>query len=132
MDGLFDGFERVFVVQGPTTDELVEAGQLISVRGAQAHFDAVPGLFALGRVVFTPGVIDPDNGVGTWDIASALIAHKNGDWGEVSDEDKQANDHDLTHGGRLLSSYRSASGTTFWVLTEADRSATTVLLPSEY
>ncbi|MNS44826.1 hypothetical protein D3C72_772780 [compost metagenome] len=132
MDGVFDGFGEVFVIHGPTPDELVEDGQLVSAQGAQAHFDAVPGKFPLGKVYFTPGITDPESGVSPWDIAAALVAHKNGDWGDVCDEDKQANERDLRHGGRLLSVYYSRAGTKFWVLTESDRSATTVMLPSEY
>jgi hypothetical protein len=53
------------------------------------------------------------------------------DWGDVGDEDKAANDAALAHGGRLLSRY-CANGAKVWVITEADRSATTILLPSDY
>jgi len=50
----------------------------------------------------------------------------------VSPSDWKQNDYALKHGLRLLSSYRSESGTKFWIITEADRSATTVLLPEDY
>lgn len=58
--------------------------------------------------------------------------HAKGDWGDLDVEDLQANDAALKSGGRLVSSYRTESGTKFWIITEADRSATTVLLPEEY
>ena len=57
---------------------------------------------------------------------------KAGDWGDLGEEDWQENDTALRTGLRLLSSYRSASGITFWVITEADRSATTLLMPDDY
>lgn len=60
-----------------------------------------------------------------------LAKHLSGDWGQVSANDAQANEAALTDGGRLLSSYR-VGDQTIWLLTEADRSATTFLLPSEY
>jgi hypothetical protein len=61
-----------------------------------------------------------------------LSRHARGDWGEVDAEDKEANDLALEEGSRLLSAYTTANGTKLWVITEADRSATTVLLPAEY
>lgn len=83
----------------------------------------------LGQVVATPAAL----GVLTQpDIVAALRRHASGDWGDVDAHDRAANDDALKAGERLLSVYRSANGTTFWVITEADRSATTVLLPSDY
>jgi hypothetical protein len=84
---------------------------------------------ALGRVVATPGVLE---GIPNDDVLAALRCHANGDWGEVGKEDWQANDDAVVAGARVLSSYRSRNGTRFWIITEADRSATTVLLPQEY
>ena len=66
------------------------------------------------------------------DIIHALGRHSRGDWGEVDEEDKVANDRALKVGARLLSIYESTQGTRFWIITEADRSVTTVLLPGEY
>jgi len=63
---------------------------------------------------------------------AALTRHISGDWGEVDAEDKAANDDALVDGTRLLSAYRTIAGEKFWVITEADRSATTILLPEEY
>jgi len=66
------------------------------------------------------------------DIQTALLHHARGDWGELDQEDKAANDNALIDGTRLLSSYRSKRGIKFWIITEADRSITTVLLPEDY
>jgi hypothetical protein len=66
------------------------------------------------------------------DVTGALRRHFAGDWGDVCDEDRRSNDLALAFGQRLLSSYRDRNGTHFWIVTEADRSATTVLLPDEY
>lgn len=83
----------------------------------------------LGQIVATPAAL----GVLTQtDIVAALRRHASGDWGNVDAEDRAANDDALQDGTRLLSVYQSASGTTFWVITEADRSVTTVLLPDDY
>jgi hypothetical protein len=85
--------------------------------------------FALGRVVATPGAI---GSVTERELLDALARHASGDWGEVGKEDRKANDAALRNGERILSSYRTAAGTRFWIITEADRSATTVLPPDEY
>ncbi|MAQ95558.1 MAG: hypothetical protein CMM84_18785 [Rhodothermaceae bacterium] len=86
--------------------------------------------FPLGHVVATPGALEVvrDHGV---DLLGLLRRHASGDWGQVPEEDARLNDLALKHRARLLSAYDTAGGR-LWVLTEADRSATTVLLPSEY
>lgn len=66
------------------------------------------------------------------EIYSALCRHTQCDWGDISLGDKAANDHALTNGGRLLSAYHTAEGKKFWIITEWDRSVTTVLFPEEY
>ena len=83
----------------------------------------------LGRIVATPAALGT---VSQPDIVAALRRHASGDWGDVDPDDRAANDDALKSGERLLSVYQSATGTTFWVLTEADRSVTTVLLPDDY
>ena len=85
--------------------------------------------FRLGMVCATPGVIEeiPVN-----DQMTALQRHARGDWGELDSEDWAENELSLKEGFRLFSVYRSAQGVKFWIITEADRSATTLLLPSEY
>jgi hypothetical protein len=88
-----------------------------------------PARFALGRTVATPGALAALTGE---DIARALSRHQSGDWGELDPFDREENEAALSEGFRLLSAYNSAGGTRFWVITQADRSATTVLLPEEY
>ena len=66
------------------------------------------------------------------DILSAIQRHYIGDWGDVCAEDKDANEQALQFGGRLFSAYHDSKGVKFWIITEADRSATTVLLPDDY
>ena len=61
-----------------------------------------------------------------------LDRHVNGDWGEVPDADKQENDYAVEQGFHILSAYTTSAGEQLWILTEADRSATIILLPSEY
>lgn len=77
----------------------------------------------------TRGVL---NTIPLLEVADALSRHKKKDWGDVSMEDWLSNNYALSHGGRLLSAYHTAEGVKFWIITEADRSATTVLLPEEY
>jgi hypothetical protein len=86
-------------------------------------------LFPLGRVVATPGALSR---VTDSERVDALVRHARGDWGEVSASDDAENRSALRDGLRLFSVYRSAAGTEFWVISEADRSVTTVLLPGEY
>lgn len=89
-----------------------------------------PVRLPLGHVVATPGALDVvrDHGL---DVVGLLHRHRAGDWGCVSEHDAQANDHAVEGGTRVLSAYETAGGR-LWIITESDRSATTVLLPSEY
>lgn len=88
-------------------------------------------LFNLGQVVATPGALETLQAAGI-DPAMLLARHVTGDWGDLVDEDKQANDEALVHGSRIFSSYQLESGEKIWLITEADRSATTFLRPEEY
>jgi hypothetical protein len=85
--------------------------------------------FRLGRIVSTPNALES---ITQDDILTAIGRHQSGDWGDVCAEDKETNDHALAEGTRILSVYRAANGTKFWLITEADRSVTTVLLPEDY
>jgi hypothetical protein len=93
-------------------------------------------LFPLGRVLATPGVVErlSDLGLDLDDSLELYLArHAAGDWGELDSEDQAANGWAVVFGDeRLLSAYRLADTTRIWVITEADRLATTVLLPEEY
>jgi hypothetical protein len=87
--------------------------------------------FSPGSVVATPGVLEAFRASGD-DPMAYLVRHVAGDWGEVNSEDWQANEESLLHELRLLSVYTMNNGTKFWIITDADRSATTFLLPDEY
>ncbi len=86
--------------------------------------------FEPGRVVATPGALDAMEEAGT-EPSELLRRHLGGDWGEVPKEDARENELSLKHGFRVLSSY-PVGGQKVWIITEADRSATTMLLPAEY
>ena len=89
-------------------------------------------LFPLGAVVATPGALEALENAGHTP-ADFLSRHVAGDWGELeSEEDKRLNDQAVAGGERILSAYRTKAGEKIWIITEADRSATTILLPSEY
>ncbi len=85
--------------------------------------------FPLGRIGRTPGVMSkiPES-----ETLLALRRHALRDWGDVCEDDRLANEEALEEGNRLLSVYYSSEGEKFWIITEWDRSATTVLLPEEY
>ncbi len=86
-------------------------------------------VFRLGKLVSTPNALER---LKPPDILTALQRHQAGDWGDVDDHDRQANDQALTDETRLFSVYCTAAGIKFWVITEADRSVTTVLMPEDY
>ena len=85
--------------------------------------------FELGRVLITPNA---QSTLDNQDVMTSLRRHVMGDWGDVCPEDREENDLSLMEGFRILSVYHGKSGTKFWIITEADRAATTVLLPSDY
>ncbi len=87
--------------------------------------------FALGKLVATPGALAALEACGQG-CAEFLGRHVSGDWGELCEEDRQANEEALEQGCRLLSAYRLEDGAKLWIITEADRSSSCVLLPSEY
>lgn len=85
--------------------------------------------FELGSIGMTPGV---QSEIVTQEIINAIRRHAQCDWGDVDNEDAKANEWSLENDARLLSVYRSSTRVKFYIITEADRSSTTVLLPSEY
>jgi hypothetical protein len=87
--------------------------------------------FSLGTLVATPGALAAIREAGH-SPTDFLVRHAKGDWGEVDGHDRKQNQIALREGGRLLSCYQTRKGESLWVITEADRSATTILLPSEY
>jgi hypothetical protein len=110
----------------PRTFAVLETGIEILYREL-----AKQGKFELGHVVMTPGANEA--------LLSAqhvppefLLRHKHGDWGELCAEDRRENERALRQGSRLLSSYRTRTDEKLWIITEWDRSVTTLLLPQEY
>ena len=88
-------------------------------------------LFPLGQVVATPGALAALERA--QQPASCFLArHATGDWGTLDPEDVAENEYSMFHGFRLLSNYVTAANEKLWIITEADRSATTLLLPDEY
>ena len=85
--------------------------------------------FPLGRTFITPtaqAVLHPQ------DVFQSLARHANGDWGDCDPEDAKLNTHSVTDGSRIFSVYHDRQNTKFWIITEAGRHATTVLLPEDY
>jgi hypothetical protein len=86
--------------------------------------------FQLGQVVSTPGALEQAGSID--ELVPLLYRHATGDWGDLDEEDKDANDRAVKYDNdRILSAYDTPRGR-FWIITEADRSVTTVLLPEEY
>jgi len=94
------------------------------------HGDRRP-LFPLGRVLSTPGALDACVQANA-DPRTYLDRHVTGDWGDLGDEDKAANDEAVTLGARILSAYTLSTDERLWIITEADRASTTLLTPLEY
>lgn len=85
----------------------------------------------MGKIVSTPGALAALESAGH-NASEFLVRHALGDWGDLVEEDKVSNDEAVADDLRILSAYRLQDGVRIWVITEADRSATTILLPSEY
>jgi hypothetical protein len=96
----------------------------------------------LGDIYMTPGVSDLiETGKVTWQIlVTYIVRHQSGDWGDACEEDKASNDESLVNGTRIISAYpidpngerKGWGDNCIWIITEADRSSTTILLPKEY
>ena len=85
----------------------------------------------LGRVVATPAALTALEAADATPLPF-IVRHASGDWGDVDADDAAANDSAVVYYGRVLSVYTLATGQAIWIITEADRSVTTVLLPSDY
>jgi hypothetical protein len=105
---------------------LLHAGEEILIRELLK-----PGRFELGQMAATPGALETMER-GLHIPPEFLLRHKRGDWGELDEFDRQANEDALRFGSRLLSAYSTRTGERLWVITEADRSVTTILRPDEY
>jgi len=86
-------------------------------------------VFPLGQIVITHNAM---HSLPADEVHAALQRHASGDWGDVDEEDRQENELSLREGFRLFSVYHTRAGTKFWIITEADRSSTCVLLPDDY
>jgi hypothetical protein len=88
-------------------------------------------LFPLGQIFLTVGAreaLEESNQLPN----EFLQKHQSGDWGLICDDDKKENELSLKEGFRILSAYKTSKGEKLWIITEADKSSTTCLLPSEY
>jgi len=93
--------------------------------------DFVRPLFSLGQCVATPGALAALEDAGQTP-ADFLDRHVQGDWGTIHPGDKGANEQALQDGDRIFSVYTTSKGVKLWVITEADRTSTCILLPDEY
>jgi len=87
--------------------------------------------FNLGQLVATPGALAAIEASGD-SLLTYLSRHESGIWGEVDEQDRKENELSLEHGFRLMSVYSLSTGIKIWIITEADRSSTCILLPEEY
>jgi len=99
--------------------------------GLKRGVTVMSALFPLGEIVATPGALAALERA-KQPPTCFLARHAIGDWGELEPTDVAENKYSLIHGFRLLSSYQTDAGEKLWIITEADRSATTLLLPDEY
>ena len=109
-----------------TTENGTKKGGLADLNGSATR--RVEPLFELGEIYLTRGALELPNR----DIFESLRRHVCGDWGNLDRPDWKQNELALQNGSRLLSAYRASNGVKFWIITEWDRSITTVLLPKEY
>lgn len=87
--------------------------------------------FPLGQIVATPGALAALEASGDSPF-TYLQRHQSGDWGDLTADDRYENEYALAHDLRILSAYKLTNGTRIWIITEADRSSTCILLPNEY
>jgi antirestriction protein ArdC len=110
-------------VQEPPRDDGAE------LREHSPAYGECKAVVRLGRLLTTPAALEK---IPNHEILAAITRHQSGDWGEVDKDDWNENERALNDGTRLFSVYRSIAGVKFWIITEADRSATMVLLPGDY
>jgi hypothetical protein len=111
---------------GPHTLAVLETGLQFLLQELQR-----PGKFELGQMVMTPGADETLRAAQQLPL-EFLLLHKNGNWGELPAEDVRENEWSLENGACLFSAYRTRTDEKLWVITEWDRSVTTLLLPEEY
>jgi hypothetical protein len=97
----------------------------------EANQQSEEGKFPIGQLVGTPGAFKA-LAQNSQEPVEFLQRHWHGDWGDLDDKDKEENEFSLSQNLRILSAYTLNDGTRVWIITEADRSVTTILLPEEY
>ncbi len=122
--------DEMEIIYAYTTEQAIEDGYLKDV-SAEMSIKVEKPLFTLGRLVATPGALEAleenrENGM------EYLSRHLAGDWGDLCEADKEENELSVKEGFRILSAYTLPDGLKLWIITEADRSVTTLLLPCEY
>ena len=125
-------FVRVIALgaEGKQPDQLSpDEISALEIRETSPGYSTRPAVLRLGRLVSTPNALES---IPQHEILAAIARHQSGDWGDLSEEDRQANERALADRSRLLSVYHSLAGVKFYLITEADRSCTTVLLPEDY
>jgi len=130
-EGAADASCLTFVL---VSDSVLSVRDAIEVLAAEASRAALPmnePLFPLGQLVATPGAIEVMERLGIIPLA-LLSRHVSGDWGDIDSEDKGLNEQALETGERIFSVYGPEGNDRLWVITEADRSATTILRPEDY
>jgi hypothetical protein len=99
------------------------------IKEENAMIETDLGKFPTGRIVITPAALEK---LPIHDVLRGLDRHMSGDWGEVQKDSWLENEVALTCGYRLMSRYLTQEHAAFWIITEHDRSVTTILLPEEY
>jgi len=115
------------VIASVTRDDMRSVDQV----GGRSEVGTPKRRLSLGRVLSTPAALDAMEQAGV-SPTLYLRRHATGDWGELSEEDRQENELSVEQGFRVMSVYRLPSDVKMYVITEADRSATTFLLPADY
>lgn len=135
-------YRRIAIIADPAKNDFgnklpigLEFAEMKTILAALAILEFLrvrPPLFELGRTVATPGALDLFDRLGI-NANDVLVRHVTGDWGDVCDQDAESNRNAVEHGERILSVYKlGPKKETLWLITEHDRSVTTVLLPEEY
>lgn len=107
----------------------LQAGPLIPMEKDMSNVTKrVKPKFAVGELMASQGAIER---IVEDDYLNCFDRHMTGDWGDLDEHDWKANDDAVEFGSRIISAYNDRHGVRFWIITEADRSATTILLPEE-
>ncbi len=122
---------HTFVLNASTTSlpSIEQKGFMIAFNDSADYSPSGHLCFSSGQIVITPNALSQ---LPPSEVLVALKRHLNGDWGDCCSEDRLANDQALESGGRLFSVYHTEDQQKFWIITEADYTLTTVLMPDDY